>query len=51
MRFAFLANFTGVPAITFPVGYDRDGLPVCLQVMGRWWDEDKLLKCVAPRHN
>ena len=44
MRFALLANFTGIPAITFPVGYDRAGLPVGLQVMGRPWEEALLLR-------
>ena len=28
MRFAFPSNFTGHPAISFPAGYDSNGLPV-----------------------
>ncbi len=44
MRFATLANLTGYPAISFPAGYDRDGLPTNLQLMGRPWDEHLLLR-------
>jgi Asp-tRNA(Asn)/Glu-tRNA(Gln) amidotransferase A subunit family amidase len=43
MRFANPANFTGLPAITFPAGYDQ-GLPVGFQVMGRPWEEHVLLR-------
>jgi Asp-tRNA(Asn)/Glu-tRNA(Gln) amidotransferase A subunit family amidase len=44
MRFAAPANLTGLPAITFPVGYTRKGLPIGMQVMGRAWDEVNLLR-------
>lgn len=44
MRFVFPANMTGQPAITFPAGYDDDGLPVGFQVMGRAWEESLLLR-------
>jgi Asp-tRNA(Asn)/Glu-tRNA(Gln) amidotransferase A subunit family amidase len=44
MRFAALANVTGFPAISFPVGYTDEGLPVGLQVMGRPWEEALLLR-------
>ncbi|MCU0690083.1 MAG: amidase [Polyangiaceae bacterium] len=44
MRYAAVANFTGLPAITFPAGYDSRGMPVGLQVMGRAWEEHRLLQ-------
>ena len=43
-RYAFVANLTGLPAITFPAGYDGRGLPIGMQAMGRWWDERLLLR-------
>jgi len=43
MRFATQANMTGQPAISFPVGYDRKGLPIGMQAIGRYWQEAKLL--------
>jgi Asp-tRNA(Asn)/Glu-tRNA(Gln) amidotransferase A subunit family amidase len=44
MRFAPYANFTGLPAISFPAGYDANGLPVGLQAIGRAWQEHVLLR-------
>eukprot|EP00026_Physarum_polycephalum_P004915 Phypoly_transcript_04941.p1 GENE.Phypoly_transcript_04941~~Phypoly_transcript_04941.p1 ORF type:complete len:606 (+),score=113.87 Phypoly_transcript_04941:197-2014(+) len=44
MRYAFLANFTGIPGISLPCGYTPEGLPIGFQIMGRWWDESTLLK-------
>jgi Asp-tRNA(Asn)/Glu-tRNA(Gln) amidotransferase A subunit family amidase len=44
MRFARPANLTGLPAISMPAGYDDRELPVGLQVMGRAWEEHKLLR-------
>jgi len=43
LRFAYVPNFTGIPAITIPIGF-IDGLPVGLQVIGKWYDETQLLK-------
>jgi len=43
-RFAFLANITGVPGMSIPVGYDSDGLPVGLQLMAPWWHEHTLFR-------
>ena len=44
MRFTTAANMTGLPAISFPVGYTQKGLPIGLQVIGRAWDEANLLR-------
>ncbi|MBN4050294.1 amidase [Desulfobulbus sp. AH-315-M07] len=47
MRFATAANLTGLPAVTVPVGYDDDDLPIGLQFMGRAWEEHRLLGFAA----
>ena len=41
--FVNLANLTGIPAMTLPVGYNKDNLPVPVQIMASWWREDILL--------
>lgn len=44
MRYVFPANLTGLPAISFPAGYDESGLPIGMQAMGRYWEENLLLR-------
>ena len=44
MRFVVCANFTGLPAISFPAGYANDGLPIGIQAIGRHWEEHLLLR-------
>lgn len=44
MRFAPVANLCGLPAITFPSGYDEGGMPIGIQLMGRPWGEHTLLR-------
>jgi aspartyl-tRNA(Asn)/glutamyl-tRNA(Gln) amidotransferase subunit A len=46
-RYAFLANLTGLPAGTVPVGLDPDGLPMGLQIVGDAWDEGTVLSLMA----
>jgi Asp-tRNA(Asn)/Glu-tRNA(Gln) amidotransferase A subunit family amidase len=46
-RYAFLANLTGLPAGTAPVGADSDGLPIGLQILGDAWDEAAVLGVLA----
>ena len=43
-RHLCLANLTGNPAISYPIGLSSDNLPVGLQLIGKWYDENTLLK-------
>ena len=45
-RFTFLANITGLPAGTVPVGR-HDGLPFGLQFVGGAWDEASIIAAMA----
>jgi Asp-tRNA(Asn)/Glu-tRNA(Gln) amidotransferase A subunit family amidase len=47
MRFMQIGNLTGYPCITVPVGYDGDGLPIGLQLMGDAWQEALLFRMAA----
>jgi aspartyl-tRNA(Asn)/glutamyl-tRNA(Gln) amidotransferase subunit A len=40
-------NITGHPAITLCSGYDSDGLPIGLQIVGRFRDEVSVLRAAA----
>jgi len=44
IRFTNPFNFLGVPAISVPCGFSGEGLPVGLQLAGRWWDEATVLR-------
>eukprot|EP00298_Acanthocystis_sp_HF-20_P018361 c21954_g3_i1.p1 GENE.c21954_g3_i1~~c21954_g3_i1.p1 ORF type:complete len:622 (-),score=275.65 c21954_g3_i1:37-1869(-) len=44
MRFSFLANFCGLPAITVPIGYDSNNLPIGIQFVANHWNEHILLR-------
>ena len=37
-------NLTGIPAISIPCGLSREGLPIGLQIMGKHFDEGKILQ-------
>jgi amidase len=38
-----LFNYTGHPAVVLPYKLDRDGLPIGVQLVGKRWDESRLL--------
>jgi len=37
-------NITGQPAISVPCGFDPQGLPIGLQIIGRPWEEETVLR-------
>ncbi len=37
-------NLAGIPAISLPCGFSREGLPIGLQIMGKHFDEGKILR-------
>ncbi|RVX10350.1 Fatty acid amide hydrolase [Vitis vinifera] len=47
MRFVVAANLLGLPAISVPVGYDKQGLPIGLQLIGRPWGEASILRLAS----
>jgi aspartyl-tRNA(Asn)/glutamyl-tRNA(Gln) amidotransferase subunit A len=42
--FTLSANLAGVPGISVPCGFSSEGLPIGLQIMGKHFDEETLLK-------
>jgi aspartyl-tRNA(Asn)/glutamyl-tRNA(Gln) amidotransferase subunit A len=45
--FAYPFNITGQPAASVPCGFDKRGLPVGLQIVGRWRDDQTVLNAAA----
>jgi aspartyl-tRNA(Asn)/glutamyl-tRNA(Gln) amidotransferase subunit A len=46
-RLTYPFNLTGLPAITVPCGFDEEGMPIGLQIVGRPFDEARVLQVAA----
>ena len=44
MKSAYYITLTGLPAISAPCGFTEDGLPVGVQIVGRWHDDFGVLQ-------
>jgi len=42
--FTLPANLAGIPGLAFPVGFDPDGLPIGMQLMGPHFEEPRLFR-------
>ncbi len=42
--FTIPVNLSGIPAISIPCGFSKEGLPIGLQIMAKHFDEEKILK-------
>lgn len=45
--FTYPFNLTGQPAASIPCGFTEDGMPVGLQIVGRWRDDALVLRAAA----
>lgn len=50
-RYTRFVNYLGLPAITFPCGFDKGYLPLGLQLIGTPWSEATLLQMVHAIQN
>jgi Asp-tRNA(Asn)/Glu-tRNA(Gln) amidotransferase A subunit family amidase len=44
VRLSRPANLSGNPALSIPCGWTKNGLPIGLQLIGKRWDEARLLQ-------
>jgi aspartyl-tRNA(Asn)/glutamyl-tRNA(Gln) amidotransferase subunit A len=47
----FFCNYYGLPAISVPCGFSKNGLPLGLQIVGEQWSEGKVLDIANRYHN
>lgn len=40
-------SYTGLPVVSIPAGFSPEGLPLCIQLVGRPWSEDQLFLVAA----
>ncbi|WP_284263914.1 amidase [Bradyrhizobium iriomotense] len=45
--FTWPINLAGLPAATLPCGFDRDGMPIGLQIVAHWLDEPTIFRIAA----
>jgi aspartyl-tRNA(Asn)/glutamyl-tRNA(Gln) amidotransferase subunit A len=45
--FTWPINLAGLPAATLPCGFDRDGMPIGLQIVAPWLDEPTIFRIAA----
>jgi aspartyl-tRNA(Asn)/glutamyl-tRNA(Gln) amidotransferase subunit A len=45
--FSWPINLAGAPAATIPCGFDRDGLPIGLQIVAPWLEEGRIFRVAA----
>ena len=43
-EYTLFANYYGLPAVSVPCGFDRNGLPLGLQIVAKPWDEAAVLR-------
>jgi aspartyl-tRNA(Asn)/glutamyl-tRNA(Gln) amidotransferase subunit A len=41
--FTISANLAGIPAVSLPYGISGKGLPIGIQIMGKYFDEQSIL--------
>ncbi len=42
--FTLSANLAGIPGMSVPCGFSKDGLPIGLQILGKHFSEETLLR-------
>lgn len=42
--FTISCNLAGIPGLNLPCGFTKDDLPIGLQILGRWLDEETVLR-------
>lgn len=45
--FTIPVNLAGLPGMSVPCGFDKEGLPIGVQLIGRPWDEETLFRLAA----